>query len=55
MILFWIVIIAAVSIIWALIALKKERDKKEIERASADITKGRVIFHSSDAPDSSSS
>ena len=55
MILVWIILIAAVSIIWALIALKRERNKKEIERAKEDITKGRVVFHSSDVVDSSSS
>lgn len=51
----WIVIIAAISIIWALIALKRERNKREIDRAKEDIMKGRVVFHSSDATDSSSS
>ena len=53
--LLWIFIIAVVSIIWALLALKRERNKKEIERVKEDISKNRVIFHSSDASDSSSS
>lgn len=53
--LLWIFIIAAISIIWALIALKRERSKKEIEMVKEDITKNRVIFHSSDVSDSSSS
>lgn len=53
--LLWIFIIAAVSVIWALIALKREKNKKEIERAKEDISKSRVIFHSSDTGDSSSS
>lgn len=52
---FSLVIIAAVSVIWALLALKKERDKKEIEKAKEDMAKGRVIFHSEDIGDSSSS
>ena len=52
---FWIVLIAAASIIWAFVALKKDKNKKEIEQAKEDIMKGRVVFHSSDAGDSSSS
>lgn len=56
MFLFWIVVIAIVSIIWAIISFVKERNKKELTHASEEISKGRVIFHSSSPePDSSSS
>ena len=55
MIVFWIVILMLVSVIWALIALKKEKNKKDLNEAKKDIEKGRVIFHSSDSSDSSSS
>lgn len=55
MIFFAVVIIAAISIVWAIISLKKERNKKEIGEAKEEISKGRVVFHSSEASDSSSS
>lgn len=54
-ILIWIIIIALVSLFWAFIALKKEKNKKELNEAQKDISKGRVIFHSSDSSESSSS
>ncbi len=54
-ILVWIIIIALVSLFWAFIALKKEKNKKELNEAQKDISKGRVIFHSSDSSESSSS
>lgn len=54
-IIFWITIIAVVSLIWAFIALRREKNKKELNEAKDDISKGRVIFHSSDSSDSSSS
>lgn len=54
-ILVWIVIVALVSLFWAFIALKKEKNKKELNEAQKDISKGRVIFHSSDSSESSSS
>lgn len=52
--LIWILIIAIVSVLWALVSLKKERNKREIIDAKNEISKGRVIFHSSDISDSSS-
>lgn len=56
MIWFWIILIGIVSIIWAVVSLVQESNKKEIEEASEEMTKGRVIFHSSgSASDSSSS
>ena len=55
MIYFWILLIALVSIVWALIAFKREKNKKELRHASEEITKGRVIFHSSSVEDASSS
>jgi|GEM_PF-3455738 len=48
MIVFWITIIALVSVFWALFSLKREKSKKEINQAKKKIAKGRVIFHSSD-------
>ncbi len=54
-ILIWIVIIALVSFFWAFLALKKEKNKKELSEAQKDISKGRVIYHSSDDSSVSSS
>jgi len=55
MFIFWIIVIAAASIIWAFFALKRERNKKELEEAKKDITRGRVVFHSSDVSPSKES
>lgn len=55
MFLFWLVIIVIVSIVWALIALISEKNKKELTKAKEKIAQGRVIFHSSDSSDTSSS
>lgn len=56
MFLFWMLVIAIVSIIWAIASFVRERNKKELTQASEEISKGRVIFHaSSPGPDSSSS
>lgn len=52
---FWIVVIGIISVVWAAVTLKRERNRKEIEKAREDIAKGRVVFHSSEASDSSSS
>lgn len=54
-ILIWIIVIGLVSFCWAFLALKKEKNKKELDEAQKDIAKGRVIFHSSDSSESSSS
>ena len=54
LIVFLILIIAMISILWAFISLKREKGKKELRRASEEIAKGRVIFHSSSVGDSSS-
>ncbi len=51
----WVVIIGVISLVWAFIALRKEKSKKELNEAQKDISKGRVIFHSSDSSGSSSS
>ncbi|MBI2621530.1 MAG: hypothetical protein HYW63_02680 [Candidatus Levybacteria bacterium] len=55
MLFFWVIIIALISVVWAFIALNRERNKKEMEKAKEDIAKDRVVFHSSDVSDSSSS
>ncbi len=55
MIFFWIILIAVVSIFWAIFSYQKEKNKKELKEASREITKGRVIFHSSSVGDSDSS
>lgn len=55
MFIFWIILIAIVSVVWALISFQKEKNKKELDVASEEMTKGRVIFHSSSVGDSSSS
>ena len=54
-ILVWIIVIALVSLFWAFIALRKEKNKKELNEAQKDISKGRVIYHSSDDSSVSSS
>ena len=54
-ILIWIILIAVISIIWAYVALRREKNKKELNEARDEISKGRVIFHSSDSSESSSS
>lgn len=56
MLLFWIIFIGVVSIAWTIVSFIRERNKKELIQASEEISKGRVIFHSSSAePESSSS
>lgn len=55
MFIFWMVLIAIVSVVWAVVSFIKEKNKKELEVASEEMTKGRVIFHSSSVADSSSS
>lgn len=55
MIIFWIVIILSVSVVWAFISLKKEKNRHEVNKVKEEINKGRVIFHSSSLGDSSSS
>ena len=47
MIWFWIILIAIVSVVWAYYSLKREKEKKELDHAKDEMTKGRVIFHSS--------
>ena len=47
MLLFWIMLIAIISVVWAFLSLKKERQRHEIDKAKEDISRGRVIFHSS--------
>lgn len=51
----WVILIGIVSLFWAFLALKKEKNKKELKEAQKDISKGRVVFHSSDSSDESSS
>lgn len=55
MFLFWIILIAFVSIVWAIASFIKERNKKELTEASEEMIKGRVIFHSSSPASESSS
>lgn len=55
MIIFWILIILSVSVVWALVSLKKEKNRHEINKVNEEISKNRVIFHSSSIGDSSSS
>ena len=47
MLIFWIILIAVISVIWAFISLKKERQRHEIDKAKEEISHGRVIYHSS--------
>ncbi len=51
---FWIVVIFFVSIIWSFSSLKREKNKREINEVKKEMSKGKVIFHSPDASDSSS-
>jgi hypothetical protein len=53
MIFFWIFLIAVISFLWALISLRKEKNRHEIRSVKEEIAKGRVIFHSSDVKESS--
>lgn len=55
MLFFWIIIIAVISTIWALVSFKREKSKKEINHVKEKISHGRVIFHSSEISESSSS
>lgn len=50
----WIIVLFIASVIWALLSLKKERNRREIDEAKNEMAKGKVIFHSSDVSDSSS-
>lgn len=52
--LYWIILIAIISIFWAFISFKKEKNKRELNEAKKEMAKGKVIFHSSDVSDSSS-
>lgn len=52
--LYWIVLIAIVSVFLAFVSLKKEKNKRELNEVKKEMAKGKVIFHSSDASDSSS-
>ena len=45
----WMLIILAISVLWAYYSLKKERQRHEIENAKKEMSSGRVIFHSSSA------
>lgn len=47
MIWFWILLIAIISVILALISYKKENKKTELKRVKEEIAKERVIYHSS--------
>ncbi len=55
MIYVWILILFIVSFIWALVALFRERGRKEMDKAKEEISKGRVIFYSSSEESSSES
>jgi hypothetical protein len=48
----WVLIIAVISFIWAVISYIREKERKEIDSAREEIAKGRVIYHSSDASSS---
>lgn len=54
-ILFWIILIAIISITWAYYSILKERQRHEIEKAKKEMETGRVIFHSSDVSEPKSS
>lgn len=49
----WILIITVISFIWSVVSYIRERERREIEVAKEKISKGRVIYHSSDASSSS--
>jgi len=46
LIIFWIILIAVVSIVLSLISLKRELQKHDTEDIKKEISKSRVIFHS---------
>ncbi len=55
MFIFWIVVIVFISIVWAAVSLKKEKTRHEIDKVKKEMAKGKVIFHSSEVSDSSTS
>jgi hypothetical protein len=52
---FWIVVIAFVSILLAVVSLKRENAKKELVKVKEELSKGKVIFQSSSESSESSS
>ncbi len=53
--LYWLGFIAILSLGLSLYSYKKEQEKHELDRVKEDLTKGKVIFHSSAGDASSSS
>lgn len=51
----WILFLLAVSFVWAVVSLKKDKSRHEVEKAKSEIAKGRVIYYSSSSEDSSKS
>lgn len=51
---FWIIILAIISVVWAYYSMLRERQRHEIEKAKEEMESGRVIFHSSSASESES-
>ncbi len=49
MIFIWVIIIAVISFLWALWSLRREKQRSEVELAKDKISKGRVIYYSSDS------
>lgn len=49
-----IAVIFLISIMFAYISLKREKNKKEVKEVKEDLKKGKVIYYSSDSTDSSS-
>lgn len=43
----WVLIIGGISIVWAIVSFLRERDRKEVDEVSEEMTKGKVIFHAS--------
>lgn len=48
-----LILIAVISVVWAVASLKKEKNKHELLRAKKEIAKGRVIFHPGESKKSS--
>lgn len=54
MIYVFVAVIFLISVMLAMISLKKEKNKKEVKEARDNLKRGKVIYYSSDSPDSSS-
>ncbi len=51
---FWVVLLGVISVLLAFISYKREQSRHDLKKAKEEISKGRVIFHSSSDGESSS-